>query len=143
MNGRCHVNPGQPVRYSSLSDEPLTDWCLSGYLNSRPLSMKVTRVASNVLVEQTMSWEQDGGEQLQGRTASSLSKTATHRTPAVHPFVLLRVCVRSTCQVCHIWNREVSMCVFVWLRMSSFLTSQRDRTAVMSYINSCVTLFCR
>lgn len=36
--------------------------------------MKVTRVASNVLVEQTMSWEQDGGEQLQGRTASSVPR---------------------------------------------------------------------
>lgn len=30
--------------------------------------MKVTRVASHVSVEQTMSWEQDGGEQLRAGT---------------------------------------------------------------------------
>lgn len=48
--------------------------------------MKVTRVASNVLVEQTMSREQDGGEQRRGRThGRQRTKMATHLTRRCAP----------------------------------------------------------
>lgn len=132
MNGRCHVTPGQPVRWSSLSHKLLTDWCLSGYLNCRPSSMKVTRVASNVLVEQTMSWEQRRRWAAPGSHTHGQQRTkiATHLTPRCAPScpVLLRVCVRSTCP-CDlryaIFGAEKCICARVcqclrWLRMSIF-----------------------
>lgn len=41
-------------------------------------SIKVTRVATNVLAEQTMSWEADGGGQHRGRmTSGGMSDTAS------------------------------------------------------------------
>lgn len=58
------------MSYLSSSPQPVTDCCLSGHLNSRRSSIKVTRVATNVLAEQTMSRQADGGAQLRGRTMS-------------------------------------------------------------------------
>lgn len=85
MNGCRHVGPGQPVRYLSSSPQPVTDWCLSGYLNSRRSSIKVTRVATNVLAEQTMSREADGGGQLRGRTKSGERRTRRLLKPPPPP----------------------------------------------------------
>lgn len=68
----------------------------------------------------------------------------TSNPPAVRPAVILRVFVRSTCpcepQVCHVWSGEVQMCACLSI---FFFWRRRDRTAVMSYRNNCVTLFCR
>lgn len=60
--GFCHV--GQVSHWAPCPYPPhakaVTDWRLSGYLNSGHSSIKVTHIAANVLAEQTMSREADG-----------------------------------------------------------------------------------
>lgn len=73
--------PGSASEVRVLIPEPVTDRCLSGYLNSRRSSIKVTRVGTNVLAEQTMSWEADGGGQRRGRTESEERQTQASSKP--------------------------------------------------------------
>lgn len=98
---------------------------MSGHLNSRRSSIKVTRVATNVLAEQTMSWEADGGGQLWGRMMSGGKANTTSSNPRCalslrgkdEPFSPFNLSRRTTCRpdlrYDIFWNREENGCVRV------------------------------
>lgn len=56
----------------------VTDWCLSGYLNSERSSIKVTCFGTNVLAEQTMSPDADTADSAQVACRAGNSKYGIH-----------------------------------------------------------------